>query len=704
MKKLILILGLWLGFLLCCAPSFGQTSTFFGMQMNNNHYATLDDKLPDGTNYPLPLVPFGSVRLFDCNEGFTLSPKQGCHWHRVEPNATGGCSPASPCWTVIDHYLHELQTLGVTDGMFDLGESTPTWALNSFQLGVTCGNSGNQCWPPADIAASCTHVDGTGDCDGHFDGTNLTWRNWVKTAAQHFVTMQATYGVHVSGYELWNEWQRGPGTSTNWEFGGTPQQMRRLAQDARCLIVGTLNPSFNGGLVWGTNESCGAVQATVGLSGPIDATALMLSPSMFTSAANAGPMLSIANNYFSSSTNAGALAAADIVAVHTYSNGSAEAVWNNYNTLVGNLTNPGVAPKILWSTEGNYSGWGNLPSLDMESGYTAKIFMLLQSLGFQKVFLYGYDYNGNSTPPGGEGPLWLKNGDKWAGSSGTYFTCHETVADQGCLLPNGLTPVTAGGPGLAYQVVVQWLGGATLTTPCGVSGTLWTCGYTLANGATALAVWDSSKTCTNGSGCTTTPYPASGNLNPQWTSYSDVYGNVTQITTTKVNIGYNPILLQAGGVNLGACFTTDGSTPVSNGLGACSHGTLYSTPITVSTNQTIKAVSIFSGWTDSSVGSAAYAINYPLTLSSVTGLGSVQSSPSGINNCNSSCSALFASGSTVNLTATAGSGYVFSTFSGAGCGAVNPCPVTMSAAQSVSVTFVPNNPPLPAVSVQGFIF
>jgi hypothetical protein len=60
--------------------------------------------------------------------------------------------------------------------------------------------------------------------------------------------------------------------------------------------------------------------------------------------------------------------------------------------------------------------------------------------------------------------------------------------------------------------------------------------------------------------------------------------------------------------SLAMCYTTDGSTPTSNGSGSCSHGTLYSTTVTVSVNETLKAIGMASGWTDSSVGSAAYVL------------------------------------------------------------------------------------------------
>jgi len=57
------------------------------------------------------------------------------------------------------------------------------------------------------------------------------------------------------------------------------------------------------------------------------------------------------------------------------------------------------------------------------------------------------------------------------------------------------------------------------------------------------------------------------------------------------------------------CFTIDGSTPTADGAGTCTHGTTYSTTITVSTSQTVKAVGSKSANLDSAVASAAYVIN-----------------------------------------------------------------------------------------------
>jgi hypothetical protein len=56
------------------------------------------------------------------------------------------------------------------------------------------------------------------------------------------------------------------------------------------------------------------------------------------------------------------------------------------------------------------------------------------------------------------------------------------------------------------------------------------------------------------------------------------------------------------------CYTTDGSTPTANGAGTCTHGTTYSTAVTVASSLTLQAVGSLSGDSDSSVGSAAYTI------------------------------------------------------------------------------------------------
>jgi hypothetical protein len=58
------------------------------------------------------------------------------------------------------------------------------------------------------------------------------------------------------------------------------------------------------------------------------------------------------------------------------------------------------------------------------------------------------------------------------------------------------------------------------------------------------------------------------------------------------------------------CYNTTGS-PATNGSTGCTTGTLYTGAVSVSTSETLYAVSGGTGYTDSSVGSAAYTISVP---------------------------------------------------------------------------------------------
>lgn len=81
------------------------------------------------------------------------------------------------------------------------------------------------------------------------------------------------------------------------------------------------------------------------------------------------------------------------------------------------------------------------------------------------------------------------------------------------------------------------------------------------------------------------------------------------------------------------------------------------------------------------------APTFALTVNKTgTGSGTVTSSPAGIN-CGATCSASFAQGTAVTLTATPVSGSVFAGWSGGGCSGTGTCTVMMSAAQSVTATF-----------------
>ncbi|HET7867562.1 MAG TPA: DUF1565 domain-containing protein [Burkholderiaceae bacterium] len=67
--------------------------------------------------------------------------------------------------------------------------------------------------------------------------------------------------------------------------------------------------------------------------------------------------------------------------------------------------------------------------------------------------------------------------------------------------------------------------------------------------------------------------------------------------------------------------------------------------------------------------------------------GTVNSSPSGIAACNATCSAPFAEGTVVTLTASAAQGFNFTGWSGAGCSGTGTCTVTLAAARTVVASF-----------------
>jgi hypothetical protein len=118
--------------------------------------------------------------------------------------------------------------------------------------------------------------------------------------------------------------------------------------------------------------------------------------------------------------------------------------------------------------------------------------------------------------------------------------------------------------------------------------------------------------------------------------------------------------------------------------------------------------SVFSGWSGggcSGTGSCTVTLNTNITVTATftigpiapqnytlsvskagTGTGSVSSNPAGIV-CGTTCSASFASGTQVKLTAIVGDGSVFSGWSGGGCSGTGTCTVTLTANTQVTATF-----------------
>ena len=146
----------------------------------------------------------------------------------------------------------------------------------------------------------------------------------------------------------------------------------------------------------------------------------------------------------------------------------------------------------------------------------------------------------------------------------------------------------------------------------------------------------------------------------------------------------------------------------------------YPSNTTVTLTATADSGYTFSGWSGAGVSCGASAsckvtLSESLTVNatfsenasvrrelgiSVSGSGVVNSTPSGIDCPATACGASFDDGTTVNLTATPGSGFQFSGWSGAGCSGSTPtCAVRMNAAYGVTATFVATTVPTQLLSL-----
>ena len=147
------------------------------------------------------------------------------------------------------------------------------------------------------------------------------------------------------------------------------------------------------------------------------------------------------------------------------------------------------------------------------------------------------------------------------------------------------------------------------------------------------------------------------------------------------------------------------STPTGIACGGdCSEG--YSSGTSVSLNAVAASGYTFGGWGGACSGTGGCTVsmtsarnvtatfaavaNYTLTVSR-TGTGTVTSAPAGIN-CGSDCSQGYTNGTSVTLSASPGSGYVFGGWSGACAGTGSSCTVSMTIARSVAASFTANGP------------
>src|SRR5258708_15068478 len=246
---------------------------------------------------------------------------------------------------------------------------------------------------------------------------------------------------------------------------GTNPQLVRLAGDVRCIIVG--------------DKGCNS-QSSYTQKG-IDPSAKVLTPGFGNPIDSIGPYLITPLN---GGVGTGA-SLADIAAFHGYpGQNPPEQGLKIFITLSGLLQGLSLP---VFDTEGSWGASNGIPSIsdpDQQAAFTARYLLVQQSAGRQRLYLYRADF------------IKSHNGTLWT--------------------PSGWTLA-----GVAYQQTERWLSGATLSTPCAANGSVWTCSYTRSGGYQALAVWDASQTCSNGS-CTASSFSLP--FSPQFVQYQALGG------------------------------------------------------------------------------------------------------------------------------------------------------------------------------------
>ncbi|HEV7609245.1 MAG TPA: PA14 domain-containing protein, partial [Steroidobacteraceae bacterium] len=248
--------------------------------------------------------------------------------------------------------------------------------------------------------------------------------------------------------------------------------------------------------------------------------------------------------------------------------------------------------------------------------------------------------------------------------------------------------VPTGGGTFGLSVTKAGTGAGTVTSsPAGIScGATCSANYTsgasvtltqaAASGST-FAGW--SGACT-GTGACTVSMTAARSVTATFNSSATTFA----LTVTKAGSGAGTVSSSPAGVSCGATCTAS-----------------FSSGTSVMLTASAASGSTFTGWGGACSGTGSCTVSmtaaravtatfnsastFALSVSKAgTGTGTVTSSPSGIN-CGTTCSANYATGTSVTLTAAAATGSTFAGWSGACSG--TSCVLSMTAARAVTATF-----------------
>ena len=233
---------------------------------------------------------------------------------------------------------------------------------------------------------------------------------------------------------------------------------------------------------------------------------------------------------------------------------------------------------------------------------------------------------------------------------------------------NQLTPVQVSG----LSGVIALAAGSSHTLALKSDGTVW--------------AWGSNYYGQLGDGSTTYPYSQTPVQTRGAGGVSFLYLIAYRLTVSKAGTGSGTVTSNPAGISCGTACT--GS---------------YGSGTSVTLTATAASGSTFTGWSGACTGTGSCTVSmnaakavtatfnlprYTLTVNKAgTGSGTVASYPAGIS-CGADCSESYTSGTSVTLTATAASGWAFAGWGGP-CTGMGSCTVSMSAARSVTATFLP---------------
>jgi lysophospholipase L1-like esterase len=272
---------------------------------------------------------------------------------------------------------------------------------------------------------------------------------------------------------------------------------------------------------------------------------------------------------------------------------------------------------------------------------------------------------------------------------------------------DGVHPVTSGFVKMAnsfFPVVAQILGptttfGLTVAKSGSGAGTVTSTPAGINCGATCSASYAS------GTSVTLTAATASGSTFAGWSGACTGTGacTVSMTAARAVTATFNtstsfPLSVTRMGTGTGA--VTSNPAGISCGSTCTAN---YASGTSVTLTALPASNSTFGGWSGACTGTGTCVVSMTQARSVTatfnglalpvqlivtkggTGTGTVTSTPSGIN-CGSACSANFATGSSVTLTAVPASGSTFAGWSGA-CTGIGSCTLSMTASRSVTVAF-----------------